>query len=445
MSNSLEKGLADTTLIKNKYARNFVSCGIRELDEMLGGGFMPGTLTLFQQDLGSGCEIIFSKILEPQLSLSNVVLVVLSDPTANFLAEELERLKCENLIILNLVQQSKTNINVVNDKHEISLKIREARRQALELLDQKRLKEKDPNLHLFTIFVSFNPFVLNLSPENVIRILYDNLLECTEHRTIDLILLNKNILSNEMNARIQSLCHSVVDLRSFFEGVQKKNEIRILKMIGRFFDEKIEPYIILYDDRLQTFSFIIKSAFLTSFETFRNLLSWNYGSIALAKEPYIMAPVSYINNLLEMPMNMDRRKGKEEVVEKAQGIGRRMTVMVEKLYFVTDIDLFKATLQTASLLGWGDAILISFEPEENQIILSHKIHSEFNQNVYIAFLEGYYRGVVKRALSRGIRYIKVTHEEEKRDSEDTGMIKTYQIKIRLVRPDEATEEIDQHV
>jgi len=410
---------------------------------MLGGGFMPGTLTLFQQDLGSGCEIIFTKIIEPQLFVSNVVLVILSDPTANFLAEELERLKCENLVVLNLVQQSKTNINVVNDKHEISIKIREARRQALDLVEEKKKKEKDPNLHLFTIVVSFNPFVLNLSPENVIRLLYDNLLECIDHNSIDLILINKNILSAEMNARIQSLSHSVVDLRSFFEGVQKKNEIRILKMIGRFFDEKIEPYIIIYDDRLQTFSFIIKSAFLTSFETFRNLLSWNYGSIALAKEPYIMAPVSYINNLLEMPMNMDKRKGKEEVVEKAQGIGRRMTVMVEKLYFVTDIDLFKATLQTASLLGWGDAILTSFEPEENQIILNHKIHSEFNQSVYIAFLEGYYRGVVKRSLARGIRYIKVTREEERKESEDAGAIKTYQIKIRLVRPDEVSEDIEQ--
>ncbi len=435
MDDRIEKALADTTLRKRKLERVYSSSGIRELDEMLGGGFRKGTLTLLQQDLGSGGEMILSKIIELQLSLSNVVLVILSDPTAIFLEDKLKVFESgelnTNLIVLNLVQLSKENVNIVFDKHEISLRIREIRKKASDLLEKQR--KIDEEIELFTFFVSLNPFVLNLSQDKVLRMLYDNLLQCVEYGSIDLMLLNKGIHSIEMNARIQSLFHNVIDLRSFFEGVQKKNELRILKMVGRYYDVKIEPYVISFDEKLNKFNFVIKSAFLTSFETFRNLLNWNNGSISLSREPYILAPVSYLNNLLDMPINIDKKKGKDEIIEKAQGIGRRMTIMVENLYYVKNIDLFKVTLQTASLLGWGDAELVAYEPEENLITLNHKIHDEFNENTYLAFLEGYYRGAIKRSLNRGIRYVKTSREDITKIGVKEKIIKTYSIKIRLSR------------
>ncbi|MHA1819787.1 MAG: RAD55 family ATPase, partial [Promethearchaeota archaeon] len=409
----LEKDLAESTIRKQEYLirKNFQSCGIRELDEMLGGGFLPGTFTLFQQDLGAGGEIIFSKIIELQLAFSNLVLVILSDPTASFLKEDLnEKSKKypDTLMILDLVSEGKGNMNIFFDKHEISLRIREARRRAYDKLIEMRKTEEDENIQLFVITVSLNPFLLNLSRESVIRLLYDNLLQCIQNKSIDLKLLTKNIISTETNAQIQSIAHGVIDLSSYFEGTQKKFEIKILKMIGHNYDLKVEPYIIHFNEKLQKFSFNIKSAFLTSFETFRNLMTWNKGSISLAKQQYLIIPISYFNNLLEMPLNIDPKKGKDEIIEKGQGIGRRLGILVEKLYYLTDIDLFNATLQTASLLGWGSAFIQAYEPTENLITVLHKIHKEFRQKAYMIFLEGYYRGLIKRTLNRDVRYIKIT-------------------------------------
>lgn len=436
MVDDLEKALADATILRRQITRNFTSSGIRELDEMLGGGFLPSTLTLLQQDLGSGGEIILSKLIKLQLSLSNMVLVILTDPTAAFVKDMLEGCDDDHLIVLDLVEQSKRDVNVVFDKHEISLKIREIRAHATKKLEEIREAEEDPDIQLFSIMISANPFILNLSREKVTRILYDSLLQCLEQKTIDIILMNKNILSEEMNARIQALCHSVIDLRSYFEGVQKKNDIRILKMIGRYYDVKIEPYVISFDEKTRKYDFVIKSAFLTSFETFRNLLTWNNGSISLSKVPYILAPAAYFNSLLEMPVNIDPQKGKDEIREKAQGIGRRLAIMVEMLYFVEDMALFKATLQTASLLGWGDAKIDVLEMEENLMQLVHKIHRDFNENVFVIFLDGFYRGIIKRTLNRGIRYIKVSKikaHEQKNNGDNTV---SYNLRIRLTRFEE---------
>lgn len=433
MVDDLEKALADSTILRRQITRNFTSSGIRELDEMLGGGFLPSTLTLLQQDLGSGGEIILSKIIKLQLSLSNLVLVILADPTATFVKDTLASIDDERLIVLDLVEQSKKDINVVFDKHEISLKIREIRSYATKKLAKIREDEDDPEIQLFSMLISANPFILNLSPEKVTRILYDTLIQCLEQKTIDIVLLNKNILSGEMNARIQSLCHSVIDLRSYFEGVQKKNDIRILKMIGRYYDVKIEPYVISFDEKTRKYDFVIKSAFLTSFETFRNLLTWNNGSISLSKVPYILAPATYFNSLLEMPMNIDPKRGKEEIREKARGIGRRLAIMVEMLYFVEDMALFKATLQTASLLGWGDAEIDVLEIEENLMQIVHKINEEFNENVYTLFLDGFYRGIIKRTLNRGIRYVKISNVKEKDKKNNGDNTVSYKIRIRLTR------------
>ena len=83
---SMERQLGQTTLQKALYERELVSSGIRELDEMLGGGFRPGTCSLIQEDLGANGLVLIEKIVEIQLSLDNYVLVILTDPTAEFFA-----------------------------------------------------------------------------------------------------------------------------------------------------------------------------------------------------------------------------------------------------------------------------------------------------------------------------------------------------------------------
>ena len=70
--------------------------------------------------------------------------------------------------------------------------------------------------------------------------------------------------------------------------------------------------------------------------------------------PYAIIPQQFLNNLFEMPINIDKAKGKEEILEKAQGIGRRMAIMVEKLYFVEGFDLLKRG-QAAKVVLYPDS------------------------------------------------------------------------------------------
>ena len=113
--------------------------------------------------------------------------------------------------------------------------------------------------------------------------------------------------------------------------------------------------------------------------------------------------------------------------------------MVERLYYVTGIDLFKSTLQTASMMGWGHAVMTGYEPEENLIKIEHKINRNFNRQLYLIFLEGVYRGIIKRVFNKGIRYIRFTRIDQSTEtgSESKGEIYVYEIKIRLKRNSEA--------
>ncbi|MHA1340759.1 MAG: ATPase domain-containing protein [Promethearchaeota archaeon] len=438
--NKLEKALADATLKRKELVKNFHSSGIREFDEMLGGGFAEGTLTLIQQDIGCGGEIILNKMIELQLQLSNVVLVILTDPTAMFIEEKLKKLEEEfveenSLIILNLARTSIKNINVLSDKHEVSLRIRAARENAIELLKNKRENENDEEIQLFIFIISLNSLVLNLSNENLIRVVHDFLLDSIEQKTIDIILLNKGIVSKEMNAKIQSLCHGVIDLSAYYEGVQKKTDIKILKLTGRFHDLKIEPYILAFDENTNEYKFFIKSAFLTSFDTFKNLLAWNKGSIFLSKVPYIITPINYIDSFLDIPRIIDSKKGKIELLERAQGIGRRMSIMAEKLYFLEGYPLFKSTLQMASLMGWGQAEIEEFEEEENLIKIIHIANKEFKAENFQIFLEGFYRGIILRTLNKKISYIEIHQEpieniETQQINGNLNIVRQYHIIIK---------------
>jgi len=408
----LEKALAEATIKRKELVRNFYSTGFRELDEMLGGGFAQGTLTLVQQDIGSGGEIILSKIIELQLKFSNIVLVILTDPTALFIKDLLTKLKnnklySENILILNLAELSLKNINILGDKHEISLAIHSIKKQAFDLLLKKREENQDEEIQLFSFIISLNPFVLNLSNENLMRIINDLLLDSIEKKSIDIMLINKDILVKEIHARIQSLCHCVIDLNAYFEGIQKKFDIRILKLIGRFHDQKIEPYILTFDEKLNDYIFRIKSAFLTSFETFRNLLNWNLGSIYLSRTPYVITPISYIDSFLEIPRFLDSKRGIEELQERSQGIGRKLTSMVENLYFLEGFALFKSVLETASLMGWGESIIEEFQEEENLIKLKHLVNKEFKPENFKIFLEGFYKGIILRTLNKRVTYIEI--------------------------------------
>jgi hypothetical protein len=59
--------------------------------------------------------------------------------------------------------------------------------------------------------------------------------------------MQKNIISKELTAKIQSLCHLVCDLTAkSTEGLTELN-IKILKHAGTIHDIKSEPYIIEYD------------------------------------------------------------------------------------------------------------------------------------------------------------------------------------------------------
>ncbi|MHA1733772.1 MAG: RAD55 family ATPase [Promethearchaeota archaeon] len=399
---SFEKELAEETIRKRERAKKLVSSGIRELDEMLGGGFRPGTMTLIQENLGSEGAILIKNIVQVQLALSNLVLLIVTDPTVLYIVEELEELEDENLMILNLAPKGNENIDLIYDRLDISVKIKDARKHLAE-----RSADGTPS---FVILLTLNPFFLNLEANQVLRIISDNLLLVLKNQTIDLVLMQKGLVKDITQAQLSSQVHGVIDLSSRYAGNKKENTLRIVKMHGQKFDLNVVPYEIYYPPDGSSVSFLINSAFLTSFETFRALIHWEQGEIRLAQYPYLIAPVNYFNAFLEIPTNIDERKGLEEILEKAQGIGRNLARDVGEMYFLDGFSLLEASLRTAALQGWGEGVIIDFEPEENLITIGQFFPKGFNNQNYLVFLEGLYRGIIGWSIKRKVRYMRVAED-----------------------------------
>ncbi len=403
MSKDIQKKLADSTLKKREILekKKFNSSGIRELDEMLGGGFQSDSLTLIQQDIGSGGEVILKQIIENQLSVANVVLVILTDAVSRSLIYSIPSVtNNSNFIILDLVEKGVKNVNLYTNKHEISLQIRSARERALEYVNKRRSEENDSSIQCFTFIISINPFILNLSPLNVIQLIQDNLNLCCDSHTCDLILMNKDIVSNEMLSQIQTLCHNVVDLTSTFEGISKQQYIRILKMVGHYMhDNRIEPYKIHFDEKTENFSIIIKSAFLNTFEAFRNLMDWDKGTLEFSRIPFLLLPTrSWMRFLtkIEDPTVL------EDVAYK---IGSDLSGFVQNLYMIERWETVKTTLRIWSLLGWGESIQVKRDLSHKLVEYNHTFHSKIQENVFKSILKGLYSGIISQSLKLTVSQI----------------------------------------
>ncbi|MHA1109633.1 MAG: hypothetical protein ACTSRE_00915 [Promethearchaeota archaeon] len=404
MSKRVQEKLAESTLRKRDLLekKRFFSSGIRELDEMLGGGFQSDSLTLFQQDIGSGGEVILKQIIENQISVSNVVLVILTDVISRSLIQSIhETTSSPDIIILDLVEKGIQDVNLFTNRHELSLQIRSTREKAVNYVNQKRTDTSDPNIQLFTAIISINPFILNLSSLNVIQLIQDNLNSCCDTNTCDMMLLNKDIVSSEMLAKIQSLCHVVIDLTSKFEGIYKQQYIRILKMVGHYLrDDRIEPYKIQYNDKNE-YSVIIKSAFLNTFETFRNLMEWDEGTLEFSNTPFLILPT---RSWMKFLKKIDDPKILREAGYK---IGSDLGSFIEKLYMIERWEALKTTLRIWSLLGWGKSKMIKKEMAQKLVEFSHVFHSDIREEVYFPILEGLYSGIISQSLKLTVKHIDI--------------------------------------
>ena len=406
MSKRIQEKLAETTLQKQAILtkKKFYSSGIRELDEMLGGGFQRDSLTLFQQDIGSGGEVILKQIIENQISVSNVVLVIITDLIPRSLIQSImESVSSSDLIILDLVEQGMHNINLFSNRHELSLQIRNTRLKAIEYVNQKRTNTRDPTIQLFNIIISINPFILNLSPTNVIQLIQDNLTLCCDSESCDFVLMNKDIVSSEMLAKIQSLCHIVIDLTSEFEGISKQQYIRILKMVGHYLhDNRVEPYKIQFDTNTEQYSVIIKSAFLNTFEAFRNLMEWDEGTLKFSKIPFLLLPTKSWMGFLE------KIQDPEILRDAAFTIGSDLSSFIQQLYIIDRWDAVKTTLRIWSLLGWGQSELIKKDLTRKLVEYTHTFHSGINETVFISILQGFYAGIISQCVQLNVNHIDIT-------------------------------------
>ncbi|TFG19741.1 MAG: hypothetical protein EU530_05375 [Promethearchaeota archaeon] len=404
MSKRVQEKLAESTLRKRDLLekKRFFSSGIRELDEMLGGGFQSDSLTLFQQDIGSGGEVIIKQIIENQISVSNVVLVILNDVISRSLIQSIrETTDSPDFIILDLVEKGIKNVDLFTNRLEISLQIRSAREKAVNYVNQKRTDYNDPNIQLFTAIISINPFILNLSPLNVIQLIQDNLSSCCDTNTCDMMLLNKDIVSSEMLAKIQSLCHVVIDLSSRFEGIYKQQYIRILKMVGHYLgDNRIEPYKIQYNNK-NKYSVIIKSAFLNTFEAFRNLMEWDEGTLEFSNKTFLLLPTQSWMHFL--------KKIEDPLILREVGykIGSDLGSFIEALYMIERWEALKTTLRIWSLLGWGKSEIIKKEMAQKLVEFSHSFHSDLSEEVFFPILEGFYSGVIAQNLKLTVKHVDI--------------------------------------
>lgn len=442
-----QEDLGKETLLTEKAKKSKVSSGIREFDEMIGGGFTTASVNLIQEDLGCGADIMAYCIAKANLTHSNKVLVIFSDPLSKYLIEKLktfdesfmskeeaDKEHCfkgpgrdcgKNLYILDLVALAEKDLTIMEDKHELQLTISTAISQMLEDVEQSG----DEFSEKFIIHFSLNPFLLKLG-EATLDILYNSLIETTQSNTVQLILMQKDIISKELTAKIQSLCHLVCDLSALQKSDMTEHNVKILKHAGTVHDLKAEPYIVEYDRELDKYNFLIRGAFLTSFETYRNLLKYENGSIYLARVPYLVAPAEYFNNLLEMPLNLSSEGGKREIHEKSQAIGRMITNTTKALYYLFDFELFKATLHTLALFGFGNFEIDVYEKEENLLMVTISFNKEFHERSYELFLKGLMTGIVRRSLKRSIRSVRIIKIEKNIIDKDPNKTR-FKIIIRL--------------
>jgi hypothetical protein len=136
--------------------------------------------------------------------------------------------------------------------------------------------------------------------------------------------------------------------------------------------------------------------------------------------------------LMEIPFNIHEEKGRAELVEKGMTIGRILTINTESLYHLTGVDLLKATVRSAALQGYGYIRVTEFQSEENLVVMRQTIHPAFTLKPYLTFLEGFYRGIIKKALRREIRTIKFDKMEiEPQLKVQRATEPTYIIRIRM--------------
>jgi archaellum biogenesis ATPase FlaH len=428
----VEEQLGAETLLSEKAKKLKISSGIREYDEMIGGGFSPASLNLIQESLGCGGDILSYCIARANLNLSNKVLIIYSDPLSRYLVERLKKFDSklclendpspnntytefkgpgkmcgENLFILDLVALSENDITIMEDKHELQLSVSMAISQMLKAIENSG----DDYSEKFIIFFSLNPFLLKLGP-STLDILYNSVIEASKSNYVQLLLMQKNIISQELKAKIQSLCHMVCDLSAKDTEGLTELKIKILKHAGTIHDIKSEPYIIEYDRHLDRYSFLIRGAFLTSFETLRNLLNYQNGSIFLANVPYLIAPVEYFNTLIEAPLNISLEAGKREIHEKSMAIGRRLTNATKGLYYLFDFDLLKATIRQLALFGFGNFEIDVYEKEENLLMVTVSFHKELQDRSYKLFIRGLMEGIIRRSLKRSIRSVRLIKIEK---------------------------------
>jgi len=193
-------------------------------------------------------------------------------------------------------------------------------------------------------------------------------------------------------------------------------------------DVKVE----LFDKYTQKERFTINTAFLISFETFRSLIKWRDGEVTLSQYPYLIAPVYYFNSFLEIALTLNPVKGRAELLEKAQGIGRKLTNSVERTYFLSGPELLKTCIRTVSLQGWGAGQLKACELEENPIIIEQRFPSQFDEEPYQIFMEGFYRGVIKTIFRRNVR----SAQFQRNEVEKTGRIYEIQFRLELMKEKE---------
>ncbi|MGV9198336.1 MAG: hypothetical protein ACOC44_02350 [Promethearchaeia archaeon] len=417
-----QEELGKEELLTQKAKKNKRSSGIREFDEMIGGGFTDASINLVQESLGCGGEILCYCIARANLKLSNKVLIIYSDPLSEYLVQRLKtfdssvpeeeksqdafsgpgRERGKNLYVLNLVELAEKDISLMEDKHELQIKISSAIRDMLADIQNSG----DDYSEKFIFYLSLNPFLIKLG-ESTLDLIYNNLINAKKENYVQIALLQKDLISHEVIARIQSLCHLICDLSAYDIGGLTDNRIKILKHAGTVHDIKAEPYILEYNREMDRYNFLIRGAFLTTFETMRNLLKYQHGTVYLANVPYLIAPVNYFNSLLDMPLNIMMDAGKKEIREKSQGIGRKLTSGTETTYYLEDLELLKATLRSLSLFGFGNFELETYEEKEALIEIKTSFHKKFHAKSYKLFIKGLIEGIIRRSINKNVRSFRI--------------------------------------
>lgn len=221
----------------------FISTGIKKLDQLLGGGIIKGFTTLLLGSPGSSIEI-----LTKQIASTGKTLYITTEENEEEIRSTIERFgwKAENINFVDIAK--KYSQSVLNrEKKRVGIYKQKSKKRIKELIsmgsrDMPSYTNVDENF--LTIFLnnisssssekilinSIDFFLNKYAEEEVMRILHSAKIKNLENKGALFIAMQKGIHGNALENKIESISDCVLELEVLRKGSSFDRFLAVKKM-----------------------------------------------------------------------------------------------------------------------------------------------------------------------------------------------------------------------